>query len=268
MFRNELELISWLIWCHSSFRRWSGFELWFVPFLNPTTPLVLSSSLPKAHSPPPPPLSLAHPHPPHPGCPQKWAYQEKIGAYLLRQPETVRDLVRAAKDRLGWNYPVSIKIRVDSDQKMTERLVETAIQVGISHLTIHGRTRQTVSSSFELSFWFALTRSHLFSVSLSLSLSPSPLVLSITSFVLQASTQPVDLPAIAFANSLVNGRVPTVANGDAWTYEDVQNIRAQTGVQGVMAARGLLANPVSLLLLSPTKRNERTNVSFEPKPQT
>ncbi|KAL7412147.1 hypothetical protein BDY24DRAFT_342088 [Mrakia frigida] len=135
------------------------------------------------------------------GCPQKWAYQEKIGAYLLRQPETVRDLVRAAKDRLGWNYPVSIKIRVDSDQKMTERLVETAIQVGISHLTIHGRTRQT------------------------------------------ASTQPVDLPAIAFANSLVNGRVPTVANGDAWTYEDVQNIRAQTGVQGVMAARGLLANP-------------------------
>lgn len=51
------------------------------------------------------------------GCPQKWAYQEKIGSFLLRQPETVRDLVRAAKDRLGWKFPISIKIRVDSDLK-------------------------------------------------------------------------------------------------------------------------------------------------------
>jgi hypothetical protein len=51
----------------------------------------------------------------YPGCPQPWAYSEHVGSWLLRQPDRVRDLVRAAKDRLGWSYPVSIKVRVDSD---------------------------------------------------------------------------------------------------------------------------------------------------------
>lgn len=37
--------------------------------------------------------------------------------------------------------------------------------------------------------------------------------------------------------------MPTVANGDAWAPADVARIRAETGVHGVMAARGLLANP-------------------------
>jgi hypothetical protein len=67
--------------------------------------------------------------------------------------------------------------------------------------------------------------------------------LSLPLHVDQPSTQPVDLPAISFANTLVAGRVPTVANGDAWTFDDVKMIREETGVQGVMAARGLLANP-------------------------
>jgi tRNA-dihydrouridine synthase 4 len=49
------------------------------------------------------------------GCPQKWAYNEGIGCALLRKPELVRDMVRTVKDRMGWNWPVSIKIRVDPD---------------------------------------------------------------------------------------------------------------------------------------------------------
>ena len=49
------------------------------------------------------------------GCPQKWAYHEGIGCALLRKPELVRDMVRAVKSRLGWGWPVSVKIRVDPD---------------------------------------------------------------------------------------------------------------------------------------------------------
>lgn len=49
------------------------------------------------------------------GCPQKWAYQEGIGCALLRKPELVRDLVRSTKQRVGWDFPVSVKIRVDPD---------------------------------------------------------------------------------------------------------------------------------------------------------
>lgn len=49
------------------------------------------------------------------GCPQPWAYSEGIGSALLRKPELVADMVRAVKDRMGWDYGISVKIRVDSD---------------------------------------------------------------------------------------------------------------------------------------------------------
>ncbi|WVN88276.1 uncharacterized protein L203_103479 [Cryptococcus depauperatus CBS 7841] len=135
------------------------------------------------------------------GCPQRWAYEEGIGCALLRKPDLVRDMVRAAKDRMGWEWPVSIKIRIDPDPKCTEQLISNALQAGVSHLTIHGRTRY------------------------------------------QPSTDPVNLPGIKFAVECVKGHVPCVANGDLWELEDAKRMRAETGAEGVMAARGLLANP-------------------------
>lgn len=80
------------------------------------------------------------------GCPQKWAYNEGIGCALLRKPELVADMVRCVHDRLGWNWPVSIKIRVDPDLRRTEQLVRTALAAGVSHVTIHGRTRHQAST--------------------------------------------------------------------------------------------------------------------------
>ncbi|KAJ1307670.1 hypothetical protein OPQ81_001763 [Rhizoctonia solani] len=135
------------------------------------------------------------------GCPQPWAYSEHVGSWLLRQPDRVRDLIRAAKDRLGWGYSVSIKVRVDSDLKRTQQLMETAVHAGASYITVHGRTRQ------------------------------------------QASTVPVNLPAISFARECVKGSLPVVANGDAWSAVENEIIRRETGCESVMSARGLLANP-------------------------
>nr|CRX79104.1 hypothetical protein ls5930a1_00130 [Leucosporidium scottii] len=80
------------------------------------------------------------------GCPQKWAYQEGIGCALLRKPELVRDLVRSTKQRVGWDFPVSVKIRVDPDLTLTNELVRTAIAAGADILTVHGRTRHQSSS--------------------------------------------------------------------------------------------------------------------------
>ena len=77
---------------------------------------------------------------PSQGCPQPWAYASGtqkslwlfgclsiadtfrifvagIGSGLLRKPEIVADMVRAVKDRMGWEYHVSVKIRVDTDLK-------------------------------------------------------------------------------------------------------------------------------------------------------
>ncbi|KAJ9117967.1 hypothetical protein QFC20_000248 [Naganishia adeliensis] len=127
------------------------------------------------------------------GCPQPWAFASGIGSGLLRKPEIVADMVRAVKDRMGWDYNISVKIRVDPD---------------LNHLTIHGRTRH------------------------------------------QASTQAVSLPSIKFAVDAARGEVPCVGNGDIWELDDVMTMQRETGVRGVMAARGLLANPVSSLLKS------------------
>ena len=55
------------------------------------------------------------------GCPQKWAYHEGIGCALLRKPELIRDMIRQVKGRVGWDFPVSIKIRVDPDLKYVRR---------------------------------------------------------------------------------------------------------------------------------------------------
>lgn len=64
----------------------------------------------------------------------------------------------------------------------------------------------------------------------------------------QASTEPVSLPAIKFAVDCVNGQVPTAGNGDIWTLEDAARMRDETGVKGVMGARGLLAKYVSCVI--------------------
>ncbi|KAL5498241.1 DUS4 [Sanghuangporus vaninii] len=135
------------------------------------------------------------------GCPQSWAYNEQIGCWLLRHPDKIADMIRAAKNRVESSFPVSIKIRVDPDLKITERLIQTAIHAGVSHITVHGRTR------------------------------------------FQASTQPVSLSSISFAVSAARGSVPVVANGDAWDMNEVRKIRKETRADGVMSARGLLANP-------------------------
>ncbi|TDL26986.1 FMN-linked oxidoreductase [Rickenella mellea] len=147
------------------------------------------------------------------GCPQEWAYKEQIGCWLLRKPDTVRDIIRAAKARVGSSFPISVKVRVDEDLKHTYNLIQTAIQAGVSHISVHGRTRH------------------------------------------QASSIPVSLPSIAFAVEAANGAVPIVANGDAWSLTEAENIREATKASGVMSARGLLANPALFEghLLTPPK---------------
>lgn len=55
------------------------------------------------------------------------------------------------------------------------------------------------------------------------------------------SSVPVDLEAIKLIKSSVS--VPVVANGDAFSLEQVDKIYAATGADGVMSARGLLSNP-------------------------
>ncbi|RKP36261.1 hypothetical protein BJ085DRAFT_23473 [Dimargaris cristalligena] len=131
------------------------------------------------------------------GCPQKWAYSERIGSYLMEQPELVRDMVRMCKARTG--KPCSIKIRVHKDLRQTHEFIKRAESVGVDWIAIHGRTRQ------------------------------------------QKSTEPVDLDAIKFGKEVAS--VPVIGNGNIFTQQDATHMFNYTGVDGVMASRGLLRNP-------------------------
>ena len=64
-----------------------------------------------------------------------------------------------------------------------------------------------------------------------------------------SSGHPVNLPAIKFAVEAAKGEVPVVANGDVFSLAEARLARKECGVNGVMSARGLLANPVWVYLL-------------------
>lgn len=57
----------------------------------------------------------------------------------------------------------------------------------------------------------------------------------------QRNSEPVNLEAIKLVKE--SATVPVVANGDAFTLDDVRRIADFTGVDGVMSARGLMENP-------------------------
>lgn len=63
-------------------------------------------------------------------------------------------------------------------------------------------------------------------------------------------TEPVDYDAICTIRKSI--AIPIIANGDIRSVEDVERVHSTTGVQGVMAARGLLQNPAMFLGFSST----------------
>ncbi|CBQ71158.1 related to tRNA dihydrouridine synthase [Sporisorium reilianum SRZ2] len=160
------------------------------------------------------------------GCPQPWAYEELLGSYLLRQPETVRDMVRAVKARMGADFCVSVKIRIDPDLRLTDALVRNALHAGASVLQIHGRTRWQSSAGHPVD----LDRIR-FAVE------------SANACGFRTGWGSKGGAAARFADGGSGGLVPCVANGDVWTLDDAMRYRDVTGCRGAMSARGLLANP-------------------------
>ncbi|KAF8462995.1 hypothetical protein BDZ91DRAFT_683200 [Kalaharituber pfeilii] len=57
----------------------------------------------------------------------------------------------------------------------------------------------------------------------------------------QRSTEPVNIDAIKLIKSI--SQVPVVFNGDVFSMDDARRFVQETNVDGVMAARGLMANP-------------------------
>jgi tRNA-dihydrouridine synthase 4 len=131
------------------------------------------------------------------GCPQKWIYDEGLGAILSSKPELIQEIVREVRKRTHGT--VSIKIRLCRDLQTSVEVLRRAEAMGIEWITVHGRTRT------------------------------------------EATQPPVRTDAIALLNSVA--RVSVIFNGDITTPDDMRNAVRETGVDGVLCARGALANP-------------------------
>ncbi|XP_065910905.1 tRNA-dihydrouridine(20a/20b) synthase [NAD(P)+]-like isoform X2 [Dysidea avara] len=130
------------------------------------------------------------------GCPQRWALGQGCGAFLIKQPETVVDMIQQARSRT--NLPISIKIRICEDIKDTIELCRRVEHAHVSWITVHGRT-------------------------------------------VKQRAEPVNNEVIKMVKDCLT--IPVVANGDIRSLQDAEAVHASTGVDGVMAARGILANP-------------------------
>ena len=153
------------------------------------------------------------------GCPQTWAYKEEIGSFLLRQPHLVQDMIKQARARVGSSFPISVKIRLDKEPEWVILLALVECQLT---LFTARRTSQLVQTAIHAGASYigvhGRTRH-------------------------QKDSEPVNLAGIKFACEEAKGAVPVIGNGDVYTLEDAERMRAETGVQGAMSARGLLENP-------------------------
>ncbi|KKO49623.1 tRNA-dihydrouridine synthase C [Arsukibacterium sp. MJ3] len=76
------------------------------------------------------------------GCPAKAVNKSRGGAVLLKETETLYQIVKAVRDAVPTAYPVSAKIRLGyDDTSLTLANAEAICAAGASSLTVHARTK-------------------------------------------------------------------------------------------------------------------------------
>jgi tRNA-dihydrouridine synthase 4 len=142
------------------------------------------------------------------GCPQRWAIQEGIGSALLAEPQKIFEMVRETFNCIDKAFPVSVKIRLQPKK-------EASGEVDVSASVETARQIESAGAS-----WITIHAR--------------------TAIQRSATTEP---NWAAFREVVQSLKVPVVANGSIFFLADADEIHCQTGCSGVMAARGLLANP-------------------------
>jgi nifR3 family TIM-barrel protein len=77
------------------------------------------------------------------GCPVKKIANRGAGSGMMREPDKMVEMTRRIVEAIGHRVPVTVKTRLgwDENSKNIETIAERLQDVGISALTIHGRTR-------------------------------------------------------------------------------------------------------------------------------
>lgn len=143
-------------------------------------------------------------------CPVKKIRKRSRGGHLLSEPDTAMDILKAVKDAVGDDAPVTVKLRRayddnDASRDAVHRIIETAIAEGYFSTTVHGRT------------------------------------------VRQKYVGPSRWPALRALTERyacqINSGFHIFGSGDIFTAEAIGDMIRQTGVQAVSVARGCIGNP-------------------------
>ncbi len=148
-------------------------------------------------------------------APNRGPTKSFLGSYLLRQPETVRDMVRAVKARMAKTSASASRYPYRPRSASHDALCGTRCHAGASVLQIHGRNRWQSSAG-------------------------TPVDLDGISFAVDAANACGFRTAwgsrggaeARFADGGSGGLVPCVGNGDVWTLDDAIGHRGRRGVRG------------------------------------
>ena len=139
------------------------------------------------------------------GCPVPKVTKTGAGSALMKNPPLIKEIIRIIKEETG--IPTSAKFRIGWDQESRTYLefADAAIDGGADLLTLHARTR--AQGYAPRADWEYLTtlKTHL---------------------------------------AQKGSSIPLIGSGDLFEAEDAIRMLRQTGVDGVMFARGAVGNPV------------------------
>ncbi len=138
-------------------------------------------------------------------CPVKKIRTKARGGHWLREPDGAIDILRAVRNAVPPEFPVTVKLRRGSDdspeaERNFMRIFDAAYELGCAWTTIHGRTVE--QKYIGPSRW-------------------------------------------TFLRDLVRARPDRIifGSGDVWSVSDIFRMLAYTGVHAVSVARGCIGNP-------------------------
>lgn len=138
------------------------------------------------------------------GCPKPFSTHAGMGAALLSTPDLLCSILTALRAAMPPYITVTAKIRLLPSQEDTLKLVERIVNTGISALTVHCRTRNMREKD-------------------------------------RATIERLN-EIVQFVHGMGKG-IAVIENGDCKGWEDAKRVRAVTGADSVMIARGAEANP-------------------------
>ena len=150
------------------------------------------------------------------GCPAKRVVAGECGSALMKEPHLAQDIVRAVKQAIPADVPVTVKHRAgwDHAHRNAPEFACALVEAGAKMITVHGRTRT------------------------------------------QGFTGHADLEIIKLVRAAVPTEIPVVGNGDVVDVEGYKRMRGETGCDAVMIGRGALGNPFLFASLRALERGE------------